>query len=345
MNIEILVKSSTRDEPYTVVISDNGQGLSFYCDCPAGEWGKFCKHKRALASGDVAILYGRDQVPIFEKAMKRISESDYPQLIDDLSDLETQFEAAKKKDIKRLYIHAFLDGRDVPPRSAVGYLEELDSYLEEKSLGRVATVSGRYYAMDRDNRWARTRKAYDALVYGKGQSFDSSVKLVKNAYKNGDNDEFVVPGIVEGAVNDDGCVQDGDTVIFFNFRPDRARQLTKTFIQEDFSNFNRGAKPPQVYFMSVTMYDKKFEKALSESSIRLSLIYTQTGLVSVIRPVTSNSEILIISPGNGHMLEITGHMESLKTVTSEDILFPAISFPIIEIIFSPSVNVIGRELN
>jgi 2,3-bisphosphoglycerate-independent phosphoglycerate mutase len=176
-----------------------------------------------------------------------------------LEHLKALVDMAKKKGIKRLYIHAFLDGRDVPPRSAVGYLEELDRYLEEKSLGRVATVSGRYYAMDRDNRWVRTRKAYDALVYGKGKRFDSSVELVKNAYENDNNDEFVVPGIVDNNGSNDGCIQDGDTVIFFNFRPDRARQLTKTFIWEDFSSFDRGVKPPKVYFLSMTLYDKKFD--------------------------------------------------------------------------------------
>jgi len=207
--------------------------------------------------------------PELEKAFSNAVESDRKVhlmgLVSDggvhshLEHLKALVDMAKKKGIKRLYVHAFLDGRDVPPRSAIGYLEELDDYLKEKSLGRVATVSGRYYAMDRDNRWPRTRKAYDALVYGKGQRFDSSIELVKSAYSDGNDDEFVVPGIIGRADSDDGCIQDGDTVIFFNFRPDRARQLTRTFIQKEFSNFDRGSKPPQVYFVSMTQYDKNFD--------------------------------------------------------------------------------------
>ena len=161
--------------------------------------------------------------------------------------------------VKNLYIHAFLDGRDVPPRSALDYLDELGHYLEQRPWGRIATVSGRYYAMDRDNRWERTRKAYDALVYGKGKRFPTSMELVRDSYHNDIDDEFVVPGIVEGKEKSEGRVKDGDSVIFFNFRPDRTRQLTRSFIQKGFTGFDRGKRPPVVHFVSMTLYDKKFD--------------------------------------------------------------------------------------
>ena len=173
--------------------------------------------------------------------------------------LKALIEMAGQKSIKNLFIHAFLDGRDVPPRSAIGYLQELDDHLKEKPAGRIATVSGRYYAMDRDNRWTRTKKAYDALVYGKGKQFSSSEELVRESYKNNTDDEFVIPGIIAARDNVSSRIKDGDSVIFFNFRPDRARQLTRAFIEEDFTNFDRGSNPPAVHFASMTLYDKKFD--------------------------------------------------------------------------------------
>jgi len=176
-----------------------------------------------------------------------------------LNHLKALIDMAKKCGVKKLFIHAFLDGRDVPPRSAIGYLEDLDSFIAKSGLGRVATVSGRYYAMDRDNRWDREQKAYNAIVYGKGKKFSSSADLVRYSYKNDTNDEFVVPAIVEKDDKKDGRVEDGDTIIFFNFRPDRIRQLTSAFIKKDFSKFDRGDNPPGVYAVSLTLYDKNFD--------------------------------------------------------------------------------------
>jgi len=174
-----------------------------------------------------------------------------------LKHLKALVNMAKSKGIKNLYIHAFLDGRDVPPRSALGYLEELDGYLQKKSIGKVATVSGRYYAMDRDNRWERIKKAYENLVYRNGKKFKSSMELVKSSYKNNIDDEFVVPGIID--IDDDKSrIKNGDYVIFFNFRPDRARQLTRSFIESGFSGFNRGEDPPEVNIVSMTLYNQKF---------------------------------------------------------------------------------------
>jgi 2,3-bisphosphoglycerate-independent phosphoglycerate mutase len=175
-----------------------------------------------------------------------------------MSHLKALIDLAIRKKVKNIYIHAFLDGRDVPPRSAVPYLEDLDKYLKNKSAGEIATVSGRYYSMDRDNRWARTKKAYDALVYRKGEKFESAVSLVNKSYEDNINDEFVVPALVKIKDEKKGRIKTGDTAIFFNFRPDRTRQLTKALIEPEFSRFDRGGKLPEVYFVSMTQYDKKY---------------------------------------------------------------------------------------
>lgn len=175
-----------------------------------------------------------------------------------ITHLKAIIDLAQRNNLDNLYIHAFLDGRDVPPRSAIPYLNDLNNYLKSKNIGEIATVSGRYYAMDRDNRWERIKKAYDALVYRKGTVFESAEELVCQSYKDGVDDEFVVPALVR--VRDDKCamIKDGDSLIFYNFRPDRARQITRSFIYDDFNEFDRGAKPPEVYFVCMTQYNKEF---------------------------------------------------------------------------------------
>ncbi len=175
-----------------------------------------------------------------------------------MTHLKALIDLAIQKKVKNIYIHAFLDGRDVPPRSAIPYLEDLDKYLKDKSAGEIATVSGRYYSMDRDNRWARTKKAYNALVYREGEKFDSAVRQVKKSYEDNINDEFVVPALTKIKDEKRGKIKTEDSVIFFNFRPDRTRQLTRAFIEPDFSRFDRGEKPPEVYFVSLTQYDKRY---------------------------------------------------------------------------------------
>ena len=144
-------------------------------------------------------------------------------------------EMAKKNDIKEVYVHAFLDGRDVPPQSAQPFLEELEAKCKEIGAGQIATVSGRYYAMDRDNRWERVVKAYEAITHAEGVSADSAVAGLKASYDNDVNDEFVVPFVVKGYEG----MKNGDGAIFFNFRPDRARQLTHSFVDESFDGFER----------------------------------------------------------------------------------------------------------
>lgn len=160
--------------------------------------------------------------------------------------------------IENLFIHAFLDGRDVPPRSAIKYLKGMDYYLKEKGIGEISSVSGRYYSMDRDNRWDRTKKSYDALVYRIGEKFKTATDIVEKSYSNGINDEFVIPSLVRSRDEEKAKIKTGDSIIFFNFRPDRARQITRAFISESFNKFDRGKKPPRVNFVCMTQYDKTY---------------------------------------------------------------------------------------
>ena len=142
---------------------------------------------------------------------------------------------AKDNGVEEVYVHAFLDGRDVPPQSAQPYLEELEAKCREIGVGQIASVSGRYYAMDRDNRWDREQKAYEAIAHAEGVSADSAVAGLKASYAADVNDEFVVPFVVKGYEG----MKNGDGAIFFNFRPDRARQLTHAFVDDSFDGFER----------------------------------------------------------------------------------------------------------
>ncbi|MCA8953143.1 MAG: 2,3-bisphosphoglycerate-independent phosphoglycerate mutase [Planctomycetes bacterium] len=152
-------------------------------------------------------------------------------------------------------LHAFLDGRDTPPRSAKRYLEHVEARMKALGVGRIATVIGRYYAMDRDKRWERVQKAYDALTLGEGHVADSAMAALSSSYDRGEGDEFVLPTVIGS--RDAGRVRGGDAVIFFNFRTDRARQLTEAFVSREFDGFAR-ATFPQVRFVTMTRYRDDF---------------------------------------------------------------------------------------
>lgn len=159
-------------------------------------------------------------------------------------------ELAKRKGLGRVYIHAFLDGRDTPPTSGKGYLKECIDKIKEIGVGQVVSIIGRYYAMDRDKRWERVQKAYDALVYGKGQHFDCPINGVEESYNKGVTDEFVEPIVC----SDDITINEDDSVIFFNFRPDRARQITRALVDPNFNGFKREKFFP-LTFVCMTQYD------------------------------------------------------------------------------------------
>jgi 2,3-bisphosphoglycerate-independent phosphoglycerate mutase len=148
-----------------------------------------------------------------------------------------------------------MDGRDTPPTSGVHYIEALEKHLASMGTGAIATIMGRYYAMDRDNRWERVQKAYDALTQGIGTHHQTPREAMETTYDNGVTDEFIEPAIIESGFRP---VTDGDSVIFFNFRPDRAREISRAFIDSDFSGFNR-ATHPKTHFVCLTSYDETIE--------------------------------------------------------------------------------------
>lgn len=163
-------------------------------------------------------------------------------------------EMAKREGIKKVYVHCFLDGRDTSPTSGKGYMEELESKMKEIGVGEIATVSGRYYVMDRDNRWERVEKAYRAIAQGEGKRTQNAVEAVAASYAEDVTDEFVVPTVVEKDGKPVATVNDKDTIIFFNFRPDRAREITKAFCMDEFDGFERGARK-DVTYVCFTEYD------------------------------------------------------------------------------------------
>jgi len=167
-------------------------------------------------------------------------------------------EMAKAHGVSRVYIHCFLDGRDVPPSSGLGYVKELEAEMNRIGVGRIATVMGRYWAMDRDNIWDRVQRAYNAIVLGEGLSAESAEEAVEQSYSRNETDEFVQPTVIRKDGNPVACVRPGDSVIFFNFRPDRARQLTRAFISEDFNGFTRQNGFFPLRYVTMTQYDETF---------------------------------------------------------------------------------------
>jgi len=167
-------------------------------------------------------------------------------------------ELARRRGIREVFIHAFLDGRDTPPKSGIEYLARLEERLSEIGCGRVATVMGRYFAMDRDNRWERVERAWRAMTEGAGEVVTSSAEAIESAYQAGQTDEFVEPRVVRPAGASGESVRDGDAIIFFNFRSDRAREITRAFTGSDFSGFDRGKTPELAAYVCLTEYDETF---------------------------------------------------------------------------------------
>jgi 2,3-bisphosphoglycerate-independent phosphoglycerate mutase len=164
----------------------------------------------------------------------------------------------KQYGLTKVYVHCFMDGRDVSPVSGAGFIKELSDYMKATGTGKIATVMGRYYAMDRDNRWERIEKAYCALTLGAGNVAEDPVEAVRKSYREDVTDEFIYPIVVYENNKPVTKISEGDSIIFFNFRPDRARELTRAFIEENFDKFNRvtGFLRPQ--YVSMTQYDEKF---------------------------------------------------------------------------------------
>ena len=160
---------------------------------------------------------------------------------------------AKESGVQNVYVHGFMDGRDVPPTSGKEFIIEIENYMKEIGLGKLATISGRYYAMDRDNRWERVELAYNAMVLGKGEEANSAVEAIERSYADNKTDEFVLPTVIDK----NGMIKDGDSIIFFNFRPDRAREITRAINDKEFAGFKRDRL--NLTFVTMTQYDKTLE--------------------------------------------------------------------------------------
>ena len=171
-----------------------------------------------------------------------------------INHLKALLKMAEKRGCKKVYVHGILDGRDVPPRCAEKYVLQIESYMKELNVGKFATISGRFYTMDRDNRWERVEKSYDAMVYAKGIEAKTAEDAIKLAYQRGEDDEFVVPTIIEKS----GTISSGDSVIMYNFRPDRAREITRSMVDDNFTGFNRD-KLIDITYVCMTQYDKTIE--------------------------------------------------------------------------------------
>jgi len=178
---------------------------------------------------------------------------------------------AKQKGLDRVYIHCFMDGRDVPPSSGKGFIEQLEAELRKIGCGSIATVMGRYYAMDRDNRFERVQQAYAAMVYGQGVQAEDAVAAMAASYEKNETDEFVKPVVVSKNGIPVATVKANDSVIFYNFRPDRAREITRALLMEDFDGFPRENGFFPLYYVSMTQYDKTFAPYLQVAYPPVSL--------------------------------------------------------------------------
>jgi len=209
------------------------------------------------------------QNPVLQEAMKRAKAGSgtvhFMGLFSDggvhshVDHLHALLELARREGVARAFVHAFLDGRDTPPRSGLGYLQAFEKRLAGTGYGKVASVMGRFYAMDRDKRWDRVALAYAALVKGEGYRSAAPAQAVEEAYGRDENDEFVKPTVVvDGTGEPRGRVRDGDVIVFFNFRADRARELTRAFTQDGFAEFDPKPRPGLSYYACMTEYDQTF---------------------------------------------------------------------------------------
>ena len=211
---------------------------------------------KSIADGDFftnpVLVQVMDEVKVSGKALHLLGLLSDGGVHSHITHIIALLEMAKKHGLSKVYVHAFLDGRDVPPQSALTYVEQLEQAMETIGVGKIATVSGRYYAMDRDKRWERLAKAYATVVQGEGERAVSATTGIQASYAAGVTDEFVIPFAVEGV---DGRIQSWDGVIFANFRPDRAREITRAIIDEDFPYFERPASARPVHFACMAQYD------------------------------------------------------------------------------------------
>lgn len=227
---------------------------------------EFTRISKSIADGD--FFTNKAFLSAIENCLKNETDLHLLGLCSDggvhshLEHLYALLELCRDKGLDRVYIHCFMDGRDVPPKSGLGYIKELEHMLAKIGCGRIATVIGRYYAMDRDNRYERVEQAYAAMVYGEGTQADSAAKAMEQSYSIGDTDEFVKPSVVMKDGKLVATIKANDSAIFFNFRPDRAREITRAFLFPEFDGFVRKNGHFPLKYVSMTQYDKTFNDYL-----------------------------------------------------------------------------------
>ena len=195
--------------------------------------------------------------------------------------IEAMAEMAAKRGLKDFYVHAFLDGRDTPPRSAGEFIDSMENKLQSLGCGKIASICGRYYAMDRDNRWERVELAYDLLTLGQAEfHYDNAKEALTQAYERGENDEFVKPTCIHEKAENPIVINDGDAVIFMNFRADRGRELSFAFTDENFKGFTRKTCPKLSSYVTLTEYS---------SDLKAQVVYPPTDLTNVFGEVISNN--------------------------------------------------------
>ena len=179
---------------------------------------------------------------------------------------------AISRGVDRIFVHAFMDGRDTPPDSGMTYIKELEAFLHDKPAAKIATVTGRYWAMDRDNRWGRVEQAFKGLVLGQGEKVRSATEAVEKSYKAKEMDEFIKPSIIYNGEEPVGSIRDGDSVVFFNFRADRAREISAALAARDFDSFPRDRVPDLNSYVTMTMYDDDFDFPVAFAPFKLTNI-------------------------------------------------------------------------
>ena len=191
-----------------------------------------------------------------------------------LDHIFAMFDLVKARGISNVFFHAFLDGRDTPPSSAIRYVKQLEGHLSRIGIGRIATLSGRYYAMDRDKRWERVQKAYEAIAMGEGIRKYSAVEAIEQSYEHNRTDEFMLPTVIlDPATNKPlSIMRNGDAVIFCNFRSDRAREITRALTDPEFQGFSRAAVPKLATFVCLTTYDDTFDLPVAYGPVKLTNI-------------------------------------------------------------------------
>jgi len=196
-----------------------------------------------------------------------------------INHLISLIKTAKEKGVPNIYVHAFLDGRDVSPNSGINYVKQLEEAIKEIGAGEIATISGRFYAMDRDKRWERVEKAYNAIAHGEGEKATSALEAVQTSYDKEKFDEFVMPTVIEKDGKPVATLQDNDSIIFFNFRPDRAIQLSNAITDDEWEFFDRGQRAQNLKLVTMTMYNP---------SIKAEIAFPPVALKNVIGEVLSD---------------------------------------------------------